>query len=530
MDAGSAGFFLLHLDGTVTPSTELAAVFQPAITAPSTENGVAAGGAPPAVRMPLGALLRLNPEQAAQFAKWLELVRKRHGDMRWEKLAALAPAQEIRNGQGDEAGTARLAYRKLCDAHGGLAAIAVFAMDASPGLAAARQLEEERQRHKLEVRDVLALAANPPETVGAFLEDARLRLDGAREDWDAYLEARKREGEAAQAGGKGATGGSALRLWQDEDGESAGQRLFRELHMVKGNAGAFGFESLAAGAQESEDLLEALKGIASGADRTVARLTSSLTGLRAQLEELLRAMKLIAGEGQDAMARILKWKLDRLVASTGGMDLAKVDPALRAILEATRKLPFLSPAYLLRKYRNLVERVAHNLGKRVSFRITSNTGDIHPESFSRVDEALVHILRNMVDHGLETPAERMAAGKGEAEIGFEFVAGEDRVFLRVRDDGRGMDPGRIADRGVALGLIGRDEADRLDEVGRLGLIFREGFTTRDEAGMVSGRGLGLALAARCVADRGGNIYVYSRPGEGTRFAIELPPIGQKKLP
>lgn len=520
MDAGNAGFFLLHLDGTVTPPTALAGFIQPAVSGLPLDNGLPSPGASAAsaalARVPLGAFLRLNPEQAAHFAKWLELVGKRHGDMRWEKLAALAPAQEIRNGRGDESGVVRLAYRKLADAQGCLTAIAVFAMEASTGLAMARQLEEERHRHELQIRDVLALAANPPETVGAFLQDARLRLDGARKDWDGYL--------------TGAKSASALGLWQGEDGESAGQRLFRELHMVKGNAGAFGFESLAAGAQESEDLLEALKDAEAGADRTVTRLTSSLTGLRAQLEELLRAMKLIAGEGQDAMARILKWKLDRLVAGAGGIDMAKVDPAVRAILEATRKLPFLSPAYLLRKYRNLVERVAHNLGKRVDFRITSNTGDIHPESFSRVDEALVHILRNMVDHGLETPAERQALGKGEAEIGFEFVAEEDRVFLRVRDNGRGMDPDHIADRGVSLGLISRGEADQLDEVGRLGLIFREGFTTRNEAGMVSGRGLGLALAARCVADRGGNIYVYSQPGEGTRFAIELPPIGQKKLP
>jgi signal transduction histidine kinase len=498
MDAGSAGFFLVNLDGTVTPASALAS------GSPAT----------PASRLPLADFMRLNAEQAAQFAKWLDLVRKRHRDMRWEKLAALAPAQEARGAEGP----VRLAYRKLEDAQGALYAVAVFAIDAAPGLAMARQLEEERHRHKLEVRDVLALAANPPETVGAFLEDARLRLDAAREEWDGYLASRPKTGDGVPG------------LWQGPDGDSPGQRLFRELHMVKGNAGAFGFESLAAGAQESEDLLEALKEIAAAADRTAARLTSALAALRAQLEDLLRAMKLISGEGQDAMARILKWKLDRLASASGNVDLSKVEPPVRAILEGTRTLGFLSPAYLLRKYRNLVERAAHNLGKRVNFRVTSNTGDVHPESFARVDEALVHILRNMVDHGLETPEERKTLGKGEAEIGVEYVAEEDRVFLRLRDDGRGMDPAFIAERGVALGLITRAEAAQLDDVGKLGLIFMERFTTRDEADMVSGRGLGLALAARCVADRGGNLYVYSRPGQGTRFAIELPHLGHKKLP
>jgi chemotaxis protein histidine kinase CheA len=93
-----------------------------------------------------------------------------------------------------------------------------------------------------------------------------------------------------------------------------------------------------------------------------------------------------------------------------------------------------------------------------------------------------------------------------------------------------MDPDAIAERAVSLKLVARAEADALDEVGKLGLIFAEGFTTRREAGPISGRGLGLALAARCVADRGGNLYVYSRPGEGTRFAIEIPHMGQKALP
>jgi signal transduction histidine kinase len=515
MDAGSAGFFLINLDGTVTTSAALADLAAGFAAAPEDVPAERAGSAR-AGRIPLSQALGLNADQETQFIKWLDLVRKRHRDLRWDKLAPLAPVQEVWSGKGEEEGHVRLAYRKLEDAAGNLTAIAVFAIDTAPSRAMVRQLEEERQRHKLEIRDVLALAANPPETVGAFLEDARMRLEEAKREWDAYLATRKR-------------GDSAPALWTGSAGESTGQRLFRELHMVKGNAGAFGFESLAAGAQESEDLLEALKHHNSGAERTTTRLTSALSALRTQLEELLRAMKLISGEGQDAMARILKWKMDRLVAGASDIDLARLDPPVRAVIEATRKLPFLSPAYLTRKYRNLVERIAHNLGKQVNFRVTSNTGDIHPESFSRVDEALVHILRNMVDHGIETPAEREAAGKGEAEIGFEYVAEEDRVFLRVRDDGRGMDPAFIAERGVALGLVTRAEADTLDDVGKLGLIFMERFTTRHEAGMVSGRGLGLALAARCVTDRGGNVYVYSQPGEGTRFAIELPHIGQKRL-
>ncbi len=233
-ESGGAGFFLIRPDGSVLPSSDLAALLT--------------GGPPPPGPSPtLKDLLRLNPDQEAQFAKWMELVRKRHRDLRWEKIVPLAPIQEAWTGKADEEGPVRLSYRKLAGADGSLAAVAVFIQDSAPSRAAAERLEEERQRHQLEIRDVLALAANPPETVGAFLDDARMRLEKAQSEWRAWLKARK-EGNASAPG-----------LWAAADGESAGQRLFRELHMVKGNAGAFGFESLSAGAQAAEDLLEALK-------------------------------------------------------------------------------------------------------------------------------------------------------------------------------------------------------------------------------------------------------------------------------
>jgi two-component system chemotaxis sensor kinase CheA len=483
MNADNAGFFLIHPDGTVTSSKGLAASLRSA--APE--------------RLPIGQAMGLHPDQEALFLKWIDLVAKRFGDMRWDKLAALAPIHELA-GANDGGNPVRLAYRKLEDGEGRLAAIAVFAAEAPPARAVERQLAEERQRHKLEIRDLLALAANPPETIGAFLEDARMRLDAARKGWEAGSDERSRE------------------------------FLFGDLHMIKGNAGAFGFENLAAGTQEAEDLLETSRLPDADPVRAASALAASLSGLRAQLDDLLRALRQITGEGQDAMARILKWKSDRLSAAAAAVDAAKLEPPLRALIEGARSLAFLSPTYLLRKYRNLVERTALGQGKEVQFRVTSNTGDVHPESFSRVDEALVHILRNMVDHGIETPAERKAAGKPVAEIGFEYVDAEDRVLMRIRDDGRGMDPDRIADRAVSMGLVTRTEADALDEVGKLGLIFLEGFTTRNAADLISGRGLGLTLAARCVRERGGELYVYSLPGEGARFAIELPHVGKKRLP
>ncbi len=475
-----------------------------------------AGGVPEGHRdvpLTLRDALGLDEEREAEFRKWLELVRLRHREMRWEKLAPLCPVAET--GPFKEGGPTRLEFRKLGDGNGSLSAIAVFCVDTAHSQAIVRQLEEERLRHSLQIRDVLALSANPPETVGAFLDDSEVRLETVRKQWDAHLAASRTEADA---------GAPPPPLWPTEGepaSEALGQLLFRELHMLKGNAGAFGFEGLAASAQDSEDLLETLKRPAA-ANGAVQRLAASLSGLRAQLDEIRRALKLISGEGQDAMVRILRWKLDRLGQAAAAVDSPHLDPRTRALVDQSRRLPYLSPAYLARKYRNLVDRLAHNQGKEIRFRVAANTGEIHPESFSRLDEALVHILRNMVDHGIEPPAERESMGKAEAEIVLEYIADEDRVTLRIRDDGRGMDPDLMAIRARAMGILSEEEAEAMPDEMKLALIFREGFTTRDWANQFSGRGLGLALAARCIADLKGSVSVSSQPGKGTCFAISLP--------
>jgi chemotaxis protein histidine kinase CheA len=486
-DWRASGFLLIHPDGRVLPPFET---------------------------LTLSEALGLGLDQEALFRKWLGLAAVRHRTLRWDKLAALAPISELPRRQPGE-NPLRLIYRKLAAGDGSLSAISVTAVDVAQTQAMARQLEEERQRHSLEIRDFLALSANPPETVRAFLEDAVERLEESRKLWDGWM-------VAASQGSADATA-----IWGDEGAgpgapEAVGQAVFRSLHMLKGNAGAFGFDGLAAAAQAAEDVLETLRKPA-GPD-TAARLASELSGLESQIMEMGRALRLISGEGQDAMARILKWKLDRLQGAAAAFDILKLDPRTRNLVELSRRLPFLSPAYLARKYRHLVERLAGAQGKQVRFRVIANTGDIHPESFSRVDEALVHILRNMVDHGVESPSEREAAGKGEATIELEYLDSGERVDLRIRDDGRGMNAQALADRAAALGLMTREQADALPQADRLALVFREGFTTRGRAGLVSGRGLGLALAARCVADHGGIIAVTSESGKGSVFSLGLPPL------
>ncbi|HEV2708207.1 MAG TPA: ATP-binding protein, partial [Pyrinomonadaceae bacterium] len=138
-----------------------------------------------------------------------------------------------------------------------------------------------------------------------------------------------------------------------------------------------------------------------------------------------------------------------------------------------------------------------------------------------VADPLLHLLRNAVDHGVEPPAERVRVGKPERGlVRLEAVAEGSRVLLRVSDDGRGIDPERVARAAIERGLVSADE--RLTEQQALRLIFRPGFSTAREVSAVSGRGVGLDVVERAVEQAGGELRVWSRPGAGTTFEMRLP--------
>jgi two-component system chemotaxis sensor kinase CheA len=140
-----------------------------------------------------------------------------------------------------------------------------------------------------------------------------------------------------------------------------------------------------------------------------------------------------------------------------------------------------------------------------------------------VNDPLLHLVRNAVDHGLERPAERVAAGKapqGFVEVSAEAAGGEVRVV--VSDDGRGMDPRRLRERAVRLGLLDAAAAALMSDSEALELIFTPGFSTAETVTEISGRGVGMDVARSNIAELGGQVRVESQLGAGTRIVLTLP--------
>ena len=171
----------------------------------------------------------------------------------------------------------------------------------------------------------------------------------------------------------------------------------------------------------------------------------------------------------------------------------------------------------------LVRTVARSLGKRVTLLIEGESTQVDRDLLSRLDAPLGHLLRNAIDHGIETPDERRAAGKPEeGTLRLEARHSAGRLHITLSDDGRGVDLEALRARIVKRNLINADGARALSEAELLEFLFLPGFTTKDTVSDISGRGVGLDAVRDMVTQVRGTVKVASTRGGGTQFRLQLP--------
>jgi chemotaxis protein histidine kinase CheA len=193
---------------------------------------------------------------------------------------------------------------------------------------------------------------------------------------------------------------------------------------------------------------------------------------------------------------------------------------------ATRDLRMVPLGSLLDRYPVAVRALARRLGKQVQLTTEGEATEVDREVLERLDEPLLHLVQNAVDHGIETPEQRRRRGKPEeATVRLRSWLAGQTLHLEVKDDGSGIDVGAVRDRAVALKILDPASARQLAEPELLRTIFSAGFSTRTEASEVSGRGIGLNVVLSAVEGLGGKVDVRtetSGPGQGTTFLLEVP--------
>ena len=178
---------------------------------------------------------------------------------------------------------------------------------------------------------------------------------------------------------------------------------------------------------------------------------------------------------------------------------------------------------LFQKYPRIARDLARQLGKDVELVLAGEETEVDKTMIEDLADPLIHLIRNAVDHGVEMPLERQAAGKpAKSLVRLEARQEGDHIVLIIADDGKGMSAERIRAKAIEKGLISEEEANTLDERQSLNLIFLPGFSTKAQISDVSGRGVGMDVVKTNIQKLNGSIEIRSEPGKGSVFIISLP--------
>jgi two-component system chemotaxis sensor kinase CheA len=312
-----------------------------------------------------------------------------------------------------------------------------------------------------------------------------------------------------------------LALEEKPEDAALRRELLRHAHTLKGNASCVGFDTFAAFAHTYEAQLESAGAIdipllLSGIDtfrKLLAGGEQSASTLRVAVEKLDRMLDL-AGE-----IAILRGRVQQIVSTLGIDPLIEVErqidqlqSELQELIMRARMVP-VGP--LFQQYARTVRDLAATHGKSARLLTRGDDVELDTRAVELLRDPLTHMIRNAIDHGIETPAERIASGKPAAgciTLDARHEAGT--VTIRVSDDGAGLDRRSIAARARELGI--EQDGDPLR------LIFEPGFTTADEVTDLSGRGVGMDVVRRGIEALRGTIAIETTEGQGTTFTLRLP--------
>jgi two-component system chemotaxis sensor kinase CheA len=201
-------------------------------------------------------------------------------------------------------------------------------------------------------------------------------------------------------------------------------------------------------------------------------------------------------------------------------NLTRSSHALQAMVMQVRMIPVEA---VFMRFPRLVRDLSTKLGKQVDLQLVGKDTELDRTVVDALGDPLVHLVRNALDHGLERPEDRAAAGKpaaGTLEISAQHAGGN--VVITVRDDGRGVDPRKVASKAAERGLIAVDAIDSVDSGRAVELLFSAGFSTAEVTSDISGRGVGMDAVRAAIRGLGGEVLMSSELGKGTHAQIRLP--------
>jgi two-component system, chemotaxis family, sensor kinase CheA len=201
--------------------------------------------------------------------------------------------------------------------------------------------------------------------------------------------------------------------------------------------------------------------------------------------------------------------------------LSQLERHTRELQESVMNIRMLPISFVFSRFPRLVHDLSSKLGKKIELELIGENTEVDKTVVELLSDPLVHLVRNSLDHGIEMPEERLAAGKPETgKIVLEAYHRGGNIVIEVIDDGRGLDKNKLRSKALEKGLIG--DKTLLTDQQTFELIFMPGFTTAEQLTDLSGRGVGMDVVRKNIQALGGNIEILSEPGQGSTISIHLP--------
>jgi two-component system chemotaxis sensor kinase CheA len=222
-------------------------------------------------------------------------------------------------------------------------------------------------------------------------------------------------------------------------------------------------------------------------------------------------------------SQILHGRTDTETLKNLDLTVSQLDLLVSDLQNAVMKTRMQPIGRLFQKYPRLARDLARQLGKDVELVLSGEDTELDKTMIEDLNDPLVHLVRNAVDHGIESAEDRSAANKPpKALVTLSASQVGDHIYIEISDDGKGMRPDVIREKAIEKGLIDSETANSLDDRQCLQLIFLPGFSTKDQISSVSGRGVGMDVVKTNITRLNGKIDIESIPGQGTTLTISLP--------
>ncbi len=273
---------------------------------------------------------------------------------------------------------------------------------------------------------------------------------------------------------------------------------------------------------KSKPVTEAKKADSQDSDNEAAKNMAKASSIRVDTDKIDTLINMV-GEV------VITQSMLGLVGENFSMDkvgqlkrgLAQLERHTRDLQQSVMNIRMLPISFVFSRFPRLVHDISSKLDKKIALKLVGENTEVDKAVVELINDPLVHLIRNSLDHGIEMPADRVAAGKPETgTIELKAYHRGGHIVIEIIDDGRGLDKDKLLTKAIEKGLI--EENNLLTEKQIFELIFMPGFSTAEQITDISGRGVGMDVVRRNIQSLGGNIEIVSELGKGTTIAIHLP--------